>query len=93
VLADDTTISWASVGGADRYDVIRGRVWDLPYQGFTVAECVASDIPATSATDPSTPAVGDGLYYLVRGEAGDPALCLAGTWGTAKRNHERAGCP
>jgi hypothetical protein len=93
VLADEETLSWSVVPGAERYDVVRGRLWDLPYQGVALAECLAADVGNTTASDAVVPGRGDGFYYLVRGESGDPSACLVSSWGSPERDEATAGCP
>ena len=93
LLADRRTLSWTAADGAERYDVIRGRVWELPWLGVSATECVEADTSATETVDTTTPQLGEALYYLVRAEAGNPASCLVGTWGNSRRDAERQGCP
>jgi hypothetical protein len=71
-----TELSWTSLPGADRYDVVRGDLGVLRTSGgnFTAATqaCVADDTTATSRMFAPSPTPGRGLWFLVRG-----ASCVA----------------
>ncbi|HEV8202500.1 MAG TPA: hypothetical protein VGS03_21010 [Candidatus Polarisedimenticolia bacterium] len=64
-------VSWSTVGGADRYDLVRGSLTLLNASGgnFTTAvqACLANDQVGTSFTDATQPPAGSGFFYLVRG--------------------------
>ncbi len=65
-----TLLSWTAVTDATWYDVVRGTLSVLRSSGgnFTSATdiCLGNDQAGTSYTDATNPAVGDGLWYLVR---------------------------
>ena len=66
------TFTWAVLAGADRYDAVRGGLTSLRSSAgdfSTLNQCLANDAVSPSATDPATPAAGDGFWYLVRGVA------------------------
>jgi hypothetical protein len=93
--ADNTTMSWDSLsvqaGPAVGYDAMRGLISQLPAGGGAAETCLASGTAATSVADLSTPALGTGYYYLVRG--GNP--CGKGTYGTRSNGTPRTPvvCP
>ena len=63
--------SWTAVPAAAAYDVVRGGLNLLRSSGgnFTTStqSCLANDQVATSVSDSTTPAAGDGFWYLLRG--------------------------
>jgi hypothetical protein len=90
-----THLSWTAQSQAPRYDVVGGALAELrSAQGSGGAACLGDDAPL-SAWDDSVrpdPAVGQGYYYLVRGQN----VCGTGTYGFASSGIERvpsAGCP
>jgi hypothetical protein len=77
-------------GSATVHDVARGLLSELPVGSGAAETCLASG-PANSAMDTTTPAVGEGRWYLVRGRNG----CAAGIYGTASDGsiNVTAACP
>ncbi len=68
---NDLVLSW-SLPGAAAYDVVRGGLLALisshgSFQSATQV-CAADSTSATSLTVSGTPAVGDGYWFLVRGD-------------------------
>lgn len=68
---NDLVLSW-SLAGASTYDVVRGGLLALisshgSFQSAAQA-CAANNTSATSLTISGTPAVGDGIWFLVRGD-------------------------
>jgi hypothetical protein len=65
-------ISWPSVPGATRCDVVRGSLTLLHASGgdFSVAtgQCLADDLTSSFLADAAVPAPGGGFWYLVRPE-------------------------
>jgi hypothetical protein len=64
-------LTWSTVAGAIAYDLVRGGLGVLRSTAgdFTQAteRCLANDLGDTTYSDGSTPALGDGYWYLVRG--------------------------
>jgi len=64
-------VSWSAVGGADRYDLVRGSLTLLNSSGgnFTTAlqACLVNDQAGLSFGDGTQPPAGSGFFYLVRG--------------------------
>jgi hypothetical protein len=77
-----TSVSWisqnATTGPVTRYDVIAGDLGEVRQFGdFTLADCMARDVNATSTADPDPdPLPGHARFYLVRARH-----CVAGTYG------------
>ncbi|MBI3451226.1 MAG: hypothetical protein HY049_20215 [Acidobacteria bacterium] len=77
------TLRWTNVapasGTATVHDIVSGSLSDLrSARSFSAATCAASGLAAASLVDPvADPAVGDGVYYLIRGRNS----CGAGTFG------------
>ena len=68
----DVFLSWTALTGATNYDVVRGVLSTLrtshgSFQSSTQA-CAVNDTVATSSTISGTPSVGDGIWFLVRGD-------------------------
>jgi hypothetical protein len=91
-----TGLSWsaASGGSAPSYDIVGGSVAALQAEaGVGSASCLQDDSVSTSWTDSRPdPAVGEGYYYLIRGQG----ICGVGTYGTASGGAERqpaSACP
>ncbi len=66
-----TQLTWTSVGGAVRYDVVYGSVGALRSSGGDFAagtsDCLASNSAALTVGEAiTTPSPGDGIWYLVR---------------------------
>ena len=79
--AGAAALSWGALPGATGYDVVRGNLGALreaagDFAAATVA-CVASRIPGTTVTDGTTPPAGQGFWYVVRGVAEVPGVCVA----------------
>jgi subtilisin family serine protease len=94
--ADRVTVRWIRLdreaGSGTAYDLTRGSLAELrataAYSGGT---CLGAAIPAAEATDPETPPVDDGFWYLVRPRN----ACGIGTWGNDSAGLARNpdGCP
>lgn len=69
-LGPGETLSWEDMspelGSSVRYDLLRGRVQDLPVAGDSAALCLASGLSSPLAEDGGTPLPGRAYYYLVR---------------------------
>jgi hypothetical protein len=78
--ADHATFSWSAMDRCS-YDVVRGRVGELPVGDKTSEVCLSSSLAATSYSDASLPAAGDSYWYLVR--AKDSCLSSPGSYGYA----------
>jgi hypothetical protein len=93
--ANQQTLSWGSLaaqaGPALTYDLMRGLISQQPVGGGAAETCLAPDTGATQSTDASIPAIGAGLYYLVRGTN----VCGVGTYGSTSAGAPRntAACP
>jgi hypothetical protein len=65
-----TDLDWSAVPGATGYDVVGGRISMLVASGgnFSSATetCYADNVASTSLAIAATPALGDGLWFLVR---------------------------
>ena len=81
----------AQAGPATIYDVMRGRVSELPVGGGASETCVASGVTGTQVPDATTPALGTAIYYLARGTN----VCGVGTWGSTSGGTQRVtlACP
>jgi hypothetical protein len=81
------------VAGSVVYDVVSSTLSDLRVNGATTATCLSNDVATTSTGDGRPdPAVGDGLYYLIRAVG----ACGTGSFGMSSPGGERlpaAGCP
>ena len=82
-FSNKTTVNWTT---SQLVDVIRGDLnalrTGLGQFNNTVEACLGNNVTASSVADATTPAVGTGKYYLVRG-AGASAFCNAGnSWKT-----------
>jgi hypothetical protein len=88
-----TTLTWAELGGGAVYDVASSTLSDLRVNGTTGATCVANDVAGTSFVDTRLdPAVGDGYYYILRGQT----ACATGTYGYDSGSVQRvpaSACP
>jgi hypothetical protein len=67
-----------AVGGATRYDVLRGSLSALPVGPGGADENCFDNLLSASLTDATIPSPGTGFFYLARGEN----ACLNGTYGT-----------
>ncbi len=90
VLGDLQTLVWSFEPASDAYNLYSGSLSTLPgmYGG-----CAASRVGGTTTVDPSLPAPGDGLFYIVTGEN---RLRQEGTKGLTSVGAERANpapCP
>ena len=86
-------LHWTATGGGT-YDIASGGLIALRTSGGVgAATCAQNDVAATSWADGRPdPVVGDGYYYLVRGQN----ACGAGSYGQATGGAERlpvAACP
>ena len=81
----------AQAGPATIYDVMRGRVSELPVGGGASETCLASGVAGTQVPDSTTPALGTAIYYLARGSN----VCGVGTWGSTSAGTQRVtlACP
>jgi hypothetical protein len=77
IAADRATVTWDPVAGATTYDVLRGLLGQLPVGSGPGETCLAPGIAGTATSDPATPPVTNGYWYLVRGKN----ACGAGTYG------------
>jgi len=68
----DAELSWAVLAGATGYDVVSGDLATLRSSGGNFATatsaCLSDNLTTTALTDSSTPAEGQGVWFLVRGE-------------------------
>jgi len=93
--ADRTLFGWepaAPEGGtATSYDVLRGRLEELPAGAGVSEVCIASDTDGLTVTDAEAPPEGRGFWYLVRGRN----ACGSGSYGFATGGVERqsGACP
>jgi Zn-dependent metalloprotease len=62
-------LSWTSLSGASWYRVMQGDVNDLAASGLTTGNCLSSYLDTTSLVDTSAPALGQALWFAVRGES------------------------
>jgi hypothetical protein len=70
----------AESGSGTVFDVATGTLSLLQQQaGFSGASCILQDSTATNYADARLPAIGDGYYYLVRGDN----ACGAGSYGVS----------
>jgi hypothetical protein len=77
--SDGMTFSWDNDAGSETlYDVVRGDPRVLPVgPGGGDESCLGQQIAATSLVDATTPPLGEGFWYLVRGGN----ACGKGTYG------------
>jgi hypothetical protein len=90
VLVDTETLVWSREPAATAYNIYSGPLATLP-GSFGV--CAVSQVADTSWADASSPAVGEGLFYLVTGRN---RLREEGTKGRTSSGAERANpapCP
>jgi hypothetical protein len=68
---DRNTIAWTApdygAGGASAFQLVQGRLEELPVGSGPAEQCLDPAIGDVQATDPTLPASGDRFYYLVRG--------------------------
>jgi hypothetical protein len=82
----NTTCVWASVPGATAYDVIRGNISSLQISGGQVllgsVVCIENESTDTTTApnhrDASTPALGQGFFYLFRVSGGNYGTSSSG---------------
>jgi hypothetical protein len=90
---NDTTLSWASLGEGEIYDVASSTITGLQAQGVTTAICLAHDVLVTSYVDErDAPTEGDAYVYVVRARS----ACGSGSYGTDSNGQERlpaSPCP
>jgi hypothetical protein len=77
--ADDATITWTASGAGPGtvHDVLRGVIAQFPVGTGGGESCFASGIAAATTSDPATPPVLSGYWYLIRGRN----ACATGTYG------------
>jgi hypothetical protein len=63
-LADRQTLRWLNEANSTAYDVYASRLSTLP---GAFGGCAQSRVAGNSWSDPATPPLGDGLFYLVTG--------------------------
>jgi hypothetical protein len=98
-LTDEETVEWSSLAGlagpATVYDLASGALSDAqgrpPAERFDDAVCLLDDTATLAHVDAEVPTVGDGFYYLVRGEN----ACGTGTFGLDSSVQDRlvSACP
>jgi hypothetical protein len=78
-------------GSGTRYDVLRGRIGQLPVGSGPGETCVVQGTAATSLPADAAPTPEAGFYYLVRGKN----ACGVGTYGLTSGGAERTSlaCP
>jgi hypothetical protein len=78
-------------GSGTIFDVLRGRIDELPVGSGPGEACAIQGTPATSLPPDAAPPPGTGFHYLVRGRN----ACGVGTYGSASGGAERtsAACP
>ncbi|ANM31030.1 hypothetical protein ABI59_17810 [Acidobacteria bacterium Mor1] len=84
-----TTLDWSDQPTAETYDVARGLISGL---SSSSGACIAQGLSASQYDDADTPPLGDGFFYLVRGN--DAGCGGSGPWGQASDGTPRqpAGC-
>ncbi len=89
MTTDKIELHWTSdaahSGSSTNYDVVRGRLDELPVGSGSSETCIEPGSPDTASHDVSMPAVGTGFYYVVRGRNG----CATGGYGSATSGAER----
>jgi agmatine/peptidylarginine deiminase len=88
------TVQWdadGSNGGGSTYDVLRGRIDELPVGSGGSESCLVTSWAGVSFDDTEGPPENTGFYYLVRGGNG----CGSGSYGVDSNGAERAAnsCP
>ena len=70
LAGNSARLSWPAVPVATGYDVVRGSLQSLRTSGgnFSAAtsDCYRNDLTATTVDDATVPAVGQGIWYLLR---------------------------
>ncbi|MDQ7008418.1 MAG: thrombospondin type 3 repeat-containing protein [Acidobacteriota bacterium] len=96
MAADGSTLTWsdsvAAAAGRDTvYDLLRGRVDELPLGSGPSEQCLAQALDAPSAQDTTPPPAGVVFWYVVRAAN----TCGQGTWGTESSGAARTSstCP
>ena len=88
-----TNLVWLAEPRSLRYDVVSGQFSQFATLGTTGATCLANDVLVTTTADGRpNPTLGNGYFYLVRGQN----ACGSGTYGRTKSGLSRlpaAGCP
>ncbi len=89
--AGTIALSWSAVIGADVYSITRGDL-DTVASG-TYGACLAQGVAATSYSDATVPASGQGFAYLVQAQSYDCGLGGLGTDSTeAERTNGAGAC-
>ena len=96
VLASDKiTVKWNSAvpgsGNGTAHQLVRGSLSQLPVGSGVSESCLGPGTAVATVQDPSTPAAGDGYWYLVRAKN----VCGTGTYGHASSGSEEVSvaCP
>src|SRR5262249_32700180 len=91
-----TLLSWDPDPQSKYYDVVRGNVANLTFNGTTVdlgtVTCLEDNVGAgdtTGSEDALDPAPGQVFFYLYRGTVGEPPV--AGSYGQGTGSGERVG--
>src|SRR4029453_11923165 len=64
-------IVWNAASGSTTSDIVRGQLNGLPVgPGGADEACLANDLASTLFSDTSAPAIGTGVWYLIRGGNG-----------------------
>jgi len=89
VNGGDVSLSWTSLAGISGsgtvYDVLTGRLDELPVGTGASEVCLHEDRDALLADDSTALAPGEGIWFIVRGDS----LCGNGTWGGTSGGIER----
>jgi len=89
--ADGSGVMWTNHGVATQYDVLKGSVREFPVGSGSSEVCFGTQVLGTSIADGTSPLLGEGFWYLVRGENS----CGVGTYGTTSAGTSRTSnaCP
>jgi len=99
-MVSTTDLTWTVVPDTSSYDVVQGnlallRASEGAYD-YSSTECLASDVPATSAAHDSPLLPGEAVWFLVRGRPG-PGYDSGGPGQVGSRDEEidrsPSGCP
>jgi hypothetical protein len=82
--ADKSTLSWLEVVPCQGYDVVRGRLSELPAGGQGAESCLAERVQATWTEDATIPLPGEGYWYIVRAWIDCP-----GSYGASSNGYPR----
>ncbi len=89
------TIIWSVESAATSYDLLRGSLAALPVGPGGGDEVCFNDIGGNTTTDASSPTVGSGFWYLVRGSnaCGTGSFGSEGAHGVPAGERTSATCP